>query len=311
MDDQSITKMKNTSWIASLKDQTFLISIIVIELILGIIALTGFAQEVWWKTVQLGVVEGVTEFLPISSTGHLLIASNVMHYEFSEGGTFEIFIQLGAVIAVVGFYANDLLAQARDVLSDKKTQRFWLSLFVAFLPAAVIGLLLNEWITSVLFSPTVIAAALIVGGVMFIVIEYLPRKQVTVHTPQDISLLQALGIGFAQTLAMIPGTSRSGASIVGGMLIGLDRKTATSFSFYLSIPTLGAATIFSLVKSLSEIDTSGLIWLLVGTVVSLVVAWLSISWLLRYVSTNSFVTFGIYRIFAGGVIFLFIWLGRL
>lgn len=311
MDDQSITKMKNTSWMTGLKDQTFLISIIVIELILGIVALMGFSQAAWWKTVQLGVVEGVTEFLPISSTGHLLIASNLLNFEFSEGGTFEIFIQLGAVIAVVGFYANDLLTQARDVLNDKKTQRFWLSLLVAFLPAAVIGLLLNEWITEVLFSPTVIAAALVVGGIIFIVIEYLPRKQTTVHRPQDISLLQALGIGFAQTLAMIPGTSRSGASIIGGMLAGLDRKTATSFSFYLSIPTLGAATIFTLVKSLSQIDTSGLVWLLVGTVVSLVVAWLSIAWLLRYVSTNSFVSFGIYRILAGGVIFLLISLGRL
>jgi undecaprenyl-diphosphatase len=294
-----------------LKNQGFLLSILVLELVLAGLALAGFAQADWWQTIQLGIVEGVTEFLPISSTAHLLITSDLMHFKHSVGGTFEIFIQLGAVIAVVGFYAQDLLQQARGITTNSITRRFWLSVFVAFLPAAIIGILLHDIIKTVLFSPPVIAWALIVGGIIFIVIEYIPRPNIRVHTPQDISLLQALGIGFVQVLAMIPGVSRSGASIIGGMLAGLDRKTATAFSFYLAIPTLGAATLFDLLKNVSEINSGDLVWLLLGAMVSLVIAWLSISWLLRYVSTNNFVVFGIYRILAGGFILILISMGRL
>lgn len=290
----------------------FLLLIAVIELVLIGLALAGFARQDWWQTIELGVIEGVTEFLPISSTAHLLIASDLMNFQHSEEGTFEIFIQLGAVIAVVGFYFHDLLDQARNVANSPQTRRFWLSIFVAFLPAAIIGLLLHDWIKEVLFSPIVIAWALIIGGIIFIIIEQIPqRSSVVVHQPQDITLLQALGIGFAQTLAMIPGTSRSGASIIGGMLAGLDRKAATAFSFYLAIPTLGAATVYDLLKNLHLFDSSGMVWLLLGTVVSLIVAWMSIAWLLRYVSTNSFVAFGIYRILAGIVILLLIGVGRL
>jgi undecaprenyl-diphosphatase len=289
----------------------FLLILVGAELFLIGLALAGFAHLNWWKVLELGILEGVTEFLPVSSTAHLLIATNLLDFEVARKGTFEIFIQLGAVIAVAGFYARDLLAQARALPVSGETRRFWLGILVAFLPAAILGLLLHSWIKAVLFSPPVIAAALIVGGIIFFVVERLPERTSTVHTLQDISLLQALGIGLAQTLAMIPGTSRSGASIIGGMLAGLDRQTATAFSFYLAIPTLGAATVYELLTSLSSLSGGDMGLLLLGMVVSLVVAWLSIAWLLRYVATNSFVPFGIYRIVAGILILVLIGWGKL
>lgn len=290
------------------RQHLFLVLIVFIGVVLAVLALVGFASAGWWQILQLGVVEGVTEFLPVSSTGHLLITTELIGFEHSLGGTFEIFIQLGAVIAVAGFYAHDLLAQARKVAHSQETRHFWLAIFVAFLPAAVIGVLLHKWIKAVLFEPGVIAMALIIGGVVFIVIERLPPRPSTVQQPHDVSLLQALTIGLVQVLAMIPGTSRSGASIIGGMLSGLDRQTATTFSFYLAIPTLGAATLFELATSLGSLAAADVWRLLLGMSVSLVIAWLSIGWLLRYVATNSFVPFGIYRILAGiGILVMLAW----
>ncbi|NJN65219.1 MAG: undecaprenyl-diphosphate phosphatase [Chloroflexaceae bacterium] len=289
----------------------FPLTIVGAELFLIGLALFGLARLDWWKALELGILEGVTEFLPISSTAHLLIATNLLNFEVTEKGTFEIFIQLGAVIAVAGFYARALLAQARALPVRSETRHFWLGILMAFLPAAVTGVLLHSWIKAVLFSPPVIAVALILGGIVFLVVEHLPERPSTVHTVQGISLRQALGIGLAQTLAIIPGVSRSGASIIGGMLAGLDRQTATAFSFYLAIPTLGAATIYELLTSLSSLTPGDMGLLLLGMVVSLVVAWLSIDWLLRYVATNSFVAFGIYRIGAGIVILALIAWGKL
>jgi undecaprenyl-diphosphatase len=252
----------------------------------------------WWKVVVLGVVEGVTEFLPISSTGHLLVAAQALQFKHNVGGTFEIFIQLGAVIAVVGYYFRDLLTQVRDFPRSRTTQRFWFAILVAFMPAAVIGLALHKVIKEYLFRPDVIAATLIIGGVIFIVAELLPRREKT-RQMERTSWLQALGIGLAQTLALVPGVSRSGAAILGGMFGGLDRRTATAFSFYLAIPTLGAATIADLVSSLGDISSGDLGRLFLGAVVSMIVAWLSIDWLLRYVAHHSFIAFGVYRILAG------------
>jgi undecaprenyl-diphosphatase len=280
--------------------------IILVAAGLGLIALLSvWIKSPLWQAAVLGVVEGLTEFLPISSTGHLLIASRLLGFENSIGGTFEIFIQLGAVLAVVGYFARDLLAQARAVTHDPDTRRFWLSIVIAFLPAAIIGLLLRDWIKQVLFSsPTVIAWSLIIGGIVFLVVEWLPRREVSVRDVQQISLGQALAIGFAQVLALVPGVSRSGSSIVGGMLSGLDRRSSTAFAFYLAIPTLGAATVVDLLGSLDQLSTGDLGRLLVGTIVAMIVAWVSIGWLLRYVANHSFVAFGIYRIIAGIVILL-------
>ena len=277
-----------------------------------ITVLSVWIKSPWWQAAVLGFVEGLTEFLPISSTGHLLITSQLLRFENNIGGTFEIFIQLGAVLAVVGYFARDLLAQARAVTHDAATRRFWIGIVIAFLPAASVGLLLRDWIKRVLFtSPSVIAWSLIVGGIVFLIVEWLPQRRATVRDVEHITLPQALGVGLAQVLALVPGVSRAGASILGGMLGGLDRKTATAFSFYLAIPTLGAATIVDLLGSLGELGAGDLGRLLVGTLTAMVVAWFSIGWLLRYVANHSFIAFGIYRIIAGIVILLLVGAGVL
>jgi undecaprenyl-diphosphatase len=254
----------------------------------------------WVSVVILGIVEGITEFLPISSTGHLLITADLLNFQESIGGTFEIFIQLGAILAVVAFYARDLFGQVRTVRTDPDVRRLWLGILAAFMPAAVIGLLLRDWIKAVLFeSPSLIAWSLIVGGVVLIAVEKGLKRPPTTQSLQQITLRQAIAIGFVQVLALFPGVSRSGASMVGGMLGGLDRKTATAFSFYLAIPTLGGATIVDLLGSLDLITPADVARLAVGTLVSMAVAWWCIAWLLRYVSNHSFVAFGVYRILAG------------
>jgi undecaprenyl-diphosphatase len=266
---------------------------------------------IWLKVILLGIVEGVTEFLPISSTGHLIVASRLLNYD-AIGGVFEIFIQLGAVVAVLVFYWAQLWGQVRAVRRDATIRRFWLGIIIAFIPAAIIGFLLADVIDAVLFNPAVVGIALIVGGIVFLVIErpgIIPPARTSEIT--RVTPWQALTIGFAQTLALIPGVSRSGASIVGGMLVGLDRPTATQFSFYLSIPTLGAATIYTLVRNLGDIQADQWAQLAVGAVVAGVVAWLSIKWLLGYVSRNSFIAFGYYRIIAGVVILVLVALGWL
>lgn len=259
------------------------------------------------KVIILGIVEGLTEFLPISSTGHLIVAASLLNFGQSLGGTFEIFIQLGAVVAVILYYRNDLLQQVRTVGSDAGVRQFWLAVAIAFIPAAAIGVLFSDKIKEVLFNPTVVAISLIVGGVVFLIIERrnAPAQAQTTEINR-ITWQQALGIGVAQTLALIPGVSRSGASIVGGMLTGLDRSTATRFSFFLAIPTLGIATVYDLVKNLAQIQSGDLFNLILGAIVSGIMAWFSIGWLLRYVSRNSFAVFGYYRIIAGVVILLMV-----
>jgi undecaprenyl-diphosphatase len=258
------------------------------------------------------MVEGLTEFLPISSTAHLLISARLLGFRENIGGTFEVFIQLGAVLAVLGFYARELLAQARAIPTNAAARRFWVNIAVAFLPAAVVGLVLRNWIKEVLFdSPAVIAMSLIVGGLIFILIERRGATPSTTQGTEAISPRQALAIGFAQIFALIPGVSRSGASIVGAMLSGLDRPTATTFSFYLAIPTLGAATIVDLLASLGQVTSADIGRLAVGTIVAMVIAWFSIGWLLRYVAHHNFVVFGIYRIAAGILILGLIAIGIL
>jgi len=250
------------------------------------------------------VVEGLTEFLPISSTGHLLVASDALRYTGSLGGTFEIFIQLGAVVAVVGYYANELLAQIRDVRHDRATQRLWLAIALAFLPAAIVGIVVRGPIKETLFNPLTIAIALIVGGVALIIIERRPPRDISTSTLTDITPRQAILIGTAQVLALVPGVSRAGASIIGGLLLGLNRTTATAFSFYLAIPTLGLATIVDLLLSLDEVSIADAPSLALGALISGIVAWFTIGWLLRFVASRSFVGFGIYRIIAGLAILL-------
>lgn len=265
----------------------------------------------WVKVVILGIVEGITEFLPISSTGHLIVAAALLNFQGSIGGTFEIFIQLGAVVAVIVFYRSEIFQQVRTVTSDSRVQRFWLGIIVAFIPAAVIGFLLKDWIKEILFSPVVVGITLIVGGIIFLVVERRPVTTTAVTDAVDITLPQAFMVGIAQTTALIPGVSRSGASIIGGMLGGMNRRAATQFSFYLAIPTLGLATVFDLLTSLDQISGDQLAMLIVGAIISGIVAWLSIGWLLRYVANNTFTAFGYYRICAGIIILILVAAQRL
>lgn len=275
-------------------------------LLVAALAFGAIADPEWWKVVILGVVQGITEWLPISSTGHLLIVANLLDFQGSIGGTFEIAIQLGTVLSVVAFYARDLLGQGRALLGQSSPEatadarRLWLGVLIAFIPAAVVGLLARDFIKAVLFDTAeVIAVALIVGGVIFLLIERRPPRLATTAALGQISPLQALGVGVAQVFALIPGVSRSGSSIVGGLLAGLDRRTATAFSFYLSIPTLGLATLVDLLSSLDQIGPADWGRLALGAVVAMIVGYLTIGWLLRYIARNSFVAFGIYRIAMG------------
>ena len=266
----------------------------------------------WWQVVLLGLVEGLTEFLPISSTGHLLIVSKLLRFEGSLGGTFEIFIQIGAMLAVLAFYLPDLLADLRALRNDRASRRFLLSIAVAFIPAAAVGLVLHSWIKQVLFaSPAVIAWALIGGGLVLILVERRPPPPRRTQILHQLSPSQALGIGLAQVFALIPGVSRSGATIVGGLLAGLDRPTATRFSFYLAIPTLGAATLIDLAGAVPYLTLDDLATLALGSLVAMLVAWASIGWLLRYVAHHNFVPFGIYRVVAGVLILLWLHVGAL
>ncbi len=263
----------------------------------------------WIKVVILGIVEGITEFLPISSTGHLIVAAALLNFQNSLGGAFEIFIQLGAVVAVIAFYWRDLFQQVRNAPTSPQTRRFWFGIVIACVPAAALGFLLRGWITDTLFHPVVVAASLIIGGIVFLIIERQPQRETITEETLNISLRQALFIGLVQTIALIPGVSRSGASIIGGMQAGLSRKAATQFSFYLSIPTLGGATLVELLDVLGSITNDQLALFMLGAVVSGIIAWLSIAWLLRYVASNTFVAFGYYRIIAGVVILLAVGVG--
>lgn len=266
-------------------------------------------MEEWIKVVILGIVEGITEFLPISSTGHLIVTADLLNFGGGAvDGTFEIFIQLGAVIAVIGYYWRDLMTQVRGVRTEAGVQRLWMGIVVASIPAAIFGFLLRDWITEVLFSPTVVAISLIIGGIIFIIVERRPSRPDSERTDDlyDITVRQAIVVGLMQTLALIPGVSRSGASIFGGLFAGMSRTMATAFSFYLSIPVLGGATILSLLLDIDDISSGDMFNLILGAIVSGIVAWFAIDWLLKYVSNNNFIAFGWYRIFAGIVILVLV-----
>ena len=251
----------------------------------------------------LGIVEGITEFLPISSTGHLILTGHWLGLTGERAEVFEIFIQLGAVLAVVVEYRAKLLALVRDVASDPKARSFAASIAVGFLPAAVVGLAVHDWVSAHLFGPRTVAAALIVGAIAILLVERLPHRA-DVSRAEDVGLKRAGWIGLAQCVALWPGFSRSAATILGGLLCGLERRAATEFSFFLAIPTLGAATVWDLIKRHDALAGSDVLWLLVATGVSFLVAWASIRWLLRFVAHHDLTPFAWYRIVLGLAVLL-------
>jgi len=243
----------------------------------------------------LGIVEGVTEFLPVSSTGHLILAGDLLGANDERWNVFNIVIQTGAMLAVVWEY------RARFFKIDLTLYR---NLFVAFLPAAVFGLLFSKIIKGFLFHAVPVAMAFIVGGIIILLVERKPRKHSRVETVSEMSWLDALKVGFAQCFALIPGTSRSGATIIGGMLFGLSRKAATEFSFFLAVPTLMAAGAYDLLKHRALFSTADLPMFGVGAVTAFVSAFVVVRWLIRYVATHDFKPFAWYRIAFGVVVLL-------
>ena len=264
------------------------------------------------KAAIMGVVEGLTEFLPISSTGHLILAGALLGFDDEKAKVFDIAIQTGAIFAVILVYWQKIRDTVLALPTDKQAQQFALNVFIAFVPAVLLGLLFGKAIKSHLFTPTVVASTFIIGGFVILWAERRQAKNPSVariHNVESMTSMDALKVGLAQCLAMIPGTSRSGATIIGGMLLGLSRKAATDFSFYLAIPTLIGAGVYSLYKERALLSLADLPMFGVGLVVSFFSAWLCIHWLLRYIATHSFVGFAYYRIVFGVVVLATAWSG--
>lgn len=258
------------------------------------------------KAFLLGLVEGATEFLPISSTGHLIIVGDLLHFNDDKGKIFEIVIQLGAILAVCYEFRKRLFTTVTQVTKQVSAQRFITNLFIAFLPLAILGLAFHHYIMQYLFSPITVAIALIVGGFAILLIENNVKPPVTLNV-EVLSAKQALQIGFAQALALVPGVSRAGATILGGMLFGLSRQTATEFSFFLAIPTMFAATAYDLLKNYKLLSLSDTPMFIVGFTTAFISALMVIKMLLRFVATHDFKVFAWYRIIFGAIVLLYFW----
>ncbi len=261
------------------------------------------------KAAVMGVVEGLTEFLPISSTGHLILAGALLGFDDDKAKVFDIAIQTGAIFAVVLVYWQKIRETLVALPTQPRAQRFALNVLIGFLPAVVLALIFGKAIKEHLFTPVVVASTFILGGFIILWAERRAPGAVRVDSVDDMTPLDALKVGLVQCLAMVPGTSRSGSTIIGGMLLGLSRRAATDFSFFLAIPTLIGAGVYSLYKERHLLSMSDLPLFAVGLLFSFVSAWLCVRWLLRYISTHSFVPFAYYRIVFGIVVLVTAWTG--
>jgi len=259
------------------------------------------------KAAILGVVEGATEFIPVSSTGHLILVGDWLGFTGEDAKAFEIFIQLGAILAIVWLYRERIGRVLRTATRDRMSQRLLANLFIAFLPAAVVGLLTHRLIKQYLFSPVIVATSMFVGGIAILLIERL-RPRPRVSSVDDVSPGVALGIGLAQVLSLVPGTSRSGATIMGGYCLGLTRQAATEFSFFLAIPVMVAATGFDLAQSVGALTAADVQLFAVGFVVAFLTALVVVRAFVAFVARSSFIVFAWYRI-AFGILF-FAWHAR-
>jgi undecaprenyl-diphosphatase len=254
----------------------------------------------FWQVIVLGLIEGVTEFIPVSSTGHLLLVGHFLGFE-SPGKTFEVLIQLGAILAIVSVYASKLLRLALDLPSDASTRHFLLAIIVAFLPAAVIGAAAHGYIKTYLFaSPWLVCVTLIVGGLILLAVDRMRIEQ-RYHSVMDYPLSLALCIGLAQCLAMVPGVSRSGATIVGALLLGADKRSATEFSFFLAMPTMLGAFAFDLYKNINALTPDDVRSIALGFIVSFLAGVLVVRYLVEFVGRHGFAPFAWWRIIVGGM----------
>jgi undecaprenyl-diphosphatase len=266
----------------------------------------GLDIALWFKAAVMGVVEGLTEFLPISSTGHLILAGSLLDFTGEAAKVFHIAIQSGAILAVILVYWERLRDTTVGFGSDPRARRFALNVLVGFLPAALLGLLLGNTIRLHLFTPLVVATSFIVGALVILWAETRPASAIRVKTIDELTPADALKVGLAQCFALVPGTSRSGATIIGGMLFGLSRRAATDLSFFLAMPTLIGAGAYSLYKDRALLSAADAPMFSIGLVFSFLSAWICVRWLLRYVASHNFVPFAWYRI-AFGIIVLGTW----
>ena len=256
------------------------------------------------KALFLGMIEGLTEFLPISSTGHLILFGHLIDFQSDSGRAFEVVIQLGAILAVCWLYRQKIIDLVKGFFSgDTHARRFAINVFIAFLPAVLIGILAVDFIKQVLFSPLVVAFALIIGGLIIFAVEARKFEPKTLEAT-DISIKQAILVGFAQCLAMIPGTSRSGATIIGGMLSGLSRKAATEFSFFLAMPTMLGAASYDLIRNASLLNADNMMNIALGFVAAFMAALVVVKALVKFVEKHSLRVFAWYRIILGGILLI-------
>lgn len=262
---------------------------------------------IWIKALLMGLVEGATEFLPVSSTGHLIITADVISFlDKDKRDVFEIMIQLGAILAVCAEFKQRLMNTAMHVLQDQTSQAFVRNLLIAFMPAALLGLAFHDQIKAYLFSPLTVAMALMVGGVLILLIEKYVTHADTASIDQ-ISAKQALQIGFAQSLALVPGMSRAGATILGGMCFGLNRQTATEFSFFLALPIMFAATGYDLLKARDLLSMEDAPVFAIGFITAFLSALLVIRLLIKFVASHTFTVFAWYRIVFGALVLFYYW----
>ena len=261
------------------------------------------------KAAVMGIVEGLTEFLPISSTGHLILAGSLLGFDDDKAKVFDIAIQTGAIFAVVLVYWQKIRSTVVALPRQPKAQRLALNILIGFLPAVVLGLLFGKAIKAHLFIAPVVASTFIVGGFVILWAEKRPPGSVRVEHVDDMTPWDALKVGLVQCLAMIPGTSRSGSTIIGGMLLGLSRQAATEFSFFLAIPTLIGAGAYSLYKERALLSVADIPLFAVGLAFSFVSAWLCVRWLLKYIGSHNFIPFAWYRIAFGIVVLATAWSG--
>jgi len=264
------------------------------------------------KAALMGIVEGLTEFLPISSTGHLILAGALLGFDDEKAKVFDIAIQTGAILAVILVYWQKLRATVVALPTSRQAQQFTLNVLIAFVPAVVLGLLFGKAIKAHLFTAEVVATTFIIGGFIILWAEKRQARAETAPRILDVDQMgwkDAVKVGLVQCLAMVPGTSRSGATIIGGMLLGLSRKVAAEFSFFLAIPTLVGAGAYSLYKERGILSLADVPTFAVGFIVSFISAWLCIRWLLRFIATHDFVGFAYYRIAFGLVVLATAWTG--
>lgn len=261
------------------------------------------------KAAILGVIEGLTEFLPISSTGHLIIVGDLFDFNDDKGKVFEIAIQLAAILAVIWAYRYKVVQVTQGLWQrDPLAWRFTTNLMIAFIPAALLGLLFHSSIKALLWSPMSVASALIVGGFIILLVERrMQRVAPRIHSVDAMCWRDALKVGIAQSFALIPGTSRSGATIMGGLIFGLSRTAATEFSFFLAIPTMIAATTYDVYRNWNLFSVTDLPMFIIGFVLSFVAAMIAVKALLHYVSHHTFVPFAWYRIGLGVLVLWYFW----